>query len=70
MDLVAFTPRRRKMAVTILKNIFSVQMAKSLAYYAKYALCECAIDIVSNLVFWSRKMDKLVLLHINNFCQQ
>ena len=29
-----------------------------------------AIDIVSNLVFWSRKMNKLVLLRINNFCQQ
>ena len=29
-----------------------------------------AIDIVSNLVFWSRKMNKLVLLHIYNFCQQ
>ena len=28
------------------------------------------IDIVSNLVFWSQKMNKLVLLHINNFCQQ
>ena len=26
------------------------------------------IDIVSNLVFWSRKMNKIVLLHINNFC--
>ena len=48
-------------------NIYKILMQQPRQLFDFFII----FDIVSNLVFWSQQMNKLVVpLHINNICQQ